>query len=300
MESKERNVWIIVIVILVILCCCAAAVAVAAVVWFTGVSFDWGGVTSYERGRIEQTFDLGDAPSLEIDNFAGSVTVRAGTDGTIRVVATKQARLRSSLERIEIDMDERGDGLEIRTRKPPGLSTASVKLEITAPAGTRLDVYTASGSMSVQGLSGDVKLEAASGSVDVRDLSGDVEVDTASGSVEIVDVTGRIDAHASSGSIDARGAMGQVQLATGSGSIEYQGTPQGDCRFVTGSGRITLMLPAELNMEVELDTGSGDIDVDFDVDGQVTRREVKGVIGDGSQGSIYAHTGSGSIDLIRR
>ena len=44
----------------------------------------------------------------------------------------------------------------------------------------------------------------------------------------------------------------------------------------------------------------GDIDVDFAVDGQVTRREVRGVIGSGAQGTIYAHTGAGNIDVVRR
>jgi DUF4097 and DUF4098 domain-containing protein YvlB len=278
---------------------------VAAVALFTlGVpdwgEVDWGEVAGQERERIEQTFDVGDAPSLQIDNFSGSVTVRAGEGDTIQVVATKRVRRRSDLERIKIDIDERGGGLVIKTTKPRSLMSASVELEITTPAGTRLDAHTGSGSVTVQGLNGDARLDTGSGSVDVHDLSGDVEIDTGSGSVKIEDVTGEIDAHSGSGSIDVRGARGLVRLRTGSGNIEYQGTPQGDCRFETGSGRITLMLPADLNMEVDLDTNSGDIDVDFDVDGRVTKRKVEGDIGDGSEGSIYAHTGSGSIDLIRR
>jgi hypothetical protein len=44
----------------------------------------------------------------------------------------------------------------------------------------------------------------------------------------------------------------------------------------------------------------GNVDVDFAVDGQVARREVRGVIGSGAQGTIYAHTGTGSIDVVRR
>jgi hypothetical protein len=300
MESDNRNVWIIVAVVLVIACCCAAVVIVAVAAWLTGGAFDWGGVAGYETESIERTFEVGRAPSLEIDNFAGSVTVRPGEDDTIHVVATKRARSKSLLERIEVDMDERGDGLVIKTDRPRTLSSASVKLEITAPAGTDLDAHTGSGSIDVEGLSGDVKLDTGSGSVDARDLSGDLEVDTGSGSVDLIDVTGEIDVHTGSGSIEVQGGTGLVRLDTGSGSIEYQGTPEGDCRFETGSGRIRLTLPADLNMEVDLDTGSGDIDVEFDVAGRVTRRDVDGKIGDGSQGSIYGHTGSGSIDLIRR
>jgi DUF4097 and DUF4098 domain-containing protein YvlB len=100
--------------------------------------------------------------------------------------------------------------------------------------------------------------------------------------------------------MDVQGASGRVRLDTGSGRIEYEGNPSGNCRFETGSGSITLVLPGELNVEVDLDTGSGEIDVEFGVEGQMGKGEVKGTIGDGSQGSIYAHTGSGSIDVIRR
>ena len=93
---------------------------------------------------------------------------------------------------------------------------------------------------------------------------------------------------------------GTARLDTGAGNIDYQGTPQGECRFETGAGNITLALPADLNVQVDLDTGAGNIDVDYAVDGQVTRTEVNGVIGDGSQGSIYAQTGVGNIDVVRR
>jgi DUF4097 and DUF4098 domain-containing protein YvlB len=100
--------------------------------------------------------------------------------------------------------------------------------------------------------------------------------------------------------MDVRGAAGTARLDTGAGSISYQGTPQGECRFETGAGNITLALPADLNIQVDLETRVGNIDVDFSVDGQVTRREVQGVIGSGAQGTIYAHSGAGNIDVVRR
>jgi DUF4097 and DUF4098 domain-containing protein YvlB len=87
---------------------------------------------------------------------------------------------------------------------------------------------------------------------------------------------------------------------SGAGNIGYQGTPYGDCRFETGAGNITLMLSADLNMQVEFQTGMGIIDVEFPVDGQVTSRRVQGFIGSGDQGTIYAKTGAGNIDVIRR
>ncbi len=282
MESSNRNVWIVVAVIAVVACICVVAAALAAVGWFASRPFVWGEVTSYEGERIEQAYQVGDAPSLEIDNFAGNVTVRAGESGVIRVVATKKVTRRSDLARIEVQIDERDGGLAIRTRRPSGFRNVSVELEITTPASTRLDLRDGAGNVSVQG------------------LSGSLEVDTGAGNVDMDDVTGVIDAHTGAGNINVRGGAGTVRLDTGAGNIRYEGTPQGDCRFGTGAGNITLVLPADVNVKVNLDTGIGNIDVDFAVDGRVTRQEVEGTIGSGAQGTITASTGTGNIDVRRR
>ena len=264
MESRNRNVWIIVAVIVVVLCCGVLAVAAAAVAFFTTQPLDWTWSTSLVSVRSEEAFRVSDAPSLEIENFAGNLTVRTGESDLIRVVATRKARSRADLDRIEVDVSERDGGLVIRTDRPSAFSNASVELEITAPAGTRLDA------------------------------------DTGAGNVEIDGITGGIKVHTGAGNTDVHGAAGAVRINTGAGNIRYQGTPQGECRFETGAGNIRLTLPADVNVQVDLGTGMGNIDVDFSVDGQVTRREVRGVIGSGAQGTIEAHTGTGNIDVVRR
>jgi DUF4097 and DUF4098 domain-containing protein YvlB len=180
------------------------------------------------------------------------------------VAVTKQVRRKADLDRIEVEVSERDGGLVIRTEKPSGLNTASVEMEITTPAGTRLDAH------------------------------------TGAGNVDIVDITGEIDVHSGAGDLDVNGAAGIARLDTGAGSIRYQGTPQGKCRFETGAGNIRLTLAADLNVQVDLQTGIGEVDVDHAVDGKVTRKMVQGVIGSGAQGAIYAHTGAGNIDVVRR
>jgi len=281
MEAEKRNVWIIAAVILLVLCCCAAVVAaVAAGGWlFTARSVERGEVIGLGRARVEQTFDVGDAPSLEIDNFAGNVTVRAGESGTIRVVATKKGSGTARLEQIRVTMTERDGGVKIETRNPSSFGNASVQIEITAPADADVDLHT------------------GAGSVDVRGFTGRVEADSGAGKIDIRDVTGEIVAKSNAGSMEVRGAIGPVRLDSGAGSITYQGTPQGDCRFESGAGSITLVLPAAPDVEVDLDTGMGSIDVGCDVEGRITRKEVEGVIGSGDQGKIVAVSGVGSIDL---
>jgi hypothetical protein len=272
MERSNRNVWIIVIVVLVILCCCVAVAAAAAIGLFTSWSFsfdrdwDWDWDLGRETERIEESFDVGATPRLEIDSFAGNVTVRAGEANTIRVVATKKASNRSNLDRIEIDWHEQDDGLRIETsHSRRTASNMSVELEITAPAGSRL------------------------------------ELDSGAGNIQVEDIAGEMDVHTGAGNVDVQRAEGRVSLDTGAGNITYDGTPQGNCRVETGAGNITLKLPAEVDVEVELDTGIGNVDVSgFDVDGEVSRGEVDGIIGSDPQSRIEAHTGAGNIDLVRR
>ena len=279
MESKNRNVWIILAVIVVVVCCCAALVAAAGIVattagvgwftaqpsgWFAGQPPDWPGVTSLQSERIEESFTVGDAPSLRIDSFAGNVTVRTGQSGVIGVAATKRAGSQGDLDRIEVRVSELDGGLVVKTEKPQSLINAVVDLEITAPAGTHLDAQTGAGNVDIDGIAGE------------------------------------IDAHSGAGNLDVRGAAGTARLDTGAGNIGYQGTPQGDCRFQSGAGNITLALPADPDVQVDLNTGMGNIDVDFAVDGTATGRQVRGVIGSGSQGTIYAQAGAGNIDVVRR
>lgn len=266
MDSSNRNVWIVVAVILVIACCCILALATGAASWLAARAsdvepFDLGGLY---RERTEETFAVGGTPTLEIDLFAGSVTIRPGESDELHVVAVKKATSRGKLDRIDVQMSGQGDGVVIKTKKLSNLDNASVDLEITTPANTRLDVHTGAGTVDVRG------------------------------------IDGRIDVHSGAGTINARDISGTARLGLGAGEITYEGTPSGICSFETGAGSILIRLPADANVEVDLGTGVGSVDVDFDLDGQVTLRGAEGVIGNGSQGSIYAHTGVGNVTLDRQ
>jgi DUF4097 and DUF4098 domain-containing protein YvlB len=267
MESRNRTVWIVVIVVLVVACCCVLAAAAGAVGWFANryaeigpEPFDLGGLN---RERVEQTFEVGDAPSLEIDNFAGEITVRPSEDGTVHVVATKKASSQSRLDRIEVSMTEQDGRVVVKTRNP-NLQNVSVGLEIAAPVGSR------------------VNLDTGAGTVDVRDIAGPIDI------------------HSGAGTVNVRGARGSARVALGAGQIVYEGAPSGDCRFDTGAGEIVLRLPEDPDVRLDLGTGLGGVSVDFDVDGRVSVRSVEGTIGDGSQGTIYARTGVGGISVKRQ
>ncbi|MFC2037890.1 hypothetical protein ACFLYD_08025 [Chloroflexota bacterium] len=280
MESKSRNVWIVVLAIVVVACCCAVAAAGTAGVLIVRSSPRDAQAGPYQE-RLEDRFVVGETPALKIDNFAGNVTVRAGTEGTIRVQATRRASTQRTLRLIGVGMHETEDGLVIKTGRPL-LGNASLDLEVTTPPATRLE------------------LDLAAGNIVVEGLNGGVEVAAGAGTVEIHDVTGELRASSDAGTLNVRGATGPVRLDNGVGSILYEGTPYGECTFDSEVGAIALRLPADANVTVDLETELGTIDLDCDVDGRVTRRDVEGVIGRSDWASIRARNKVGGIGLVCR
>lgn len=317
---KHRNRWIVVIIIAVAvtLCCCAAIVGAVAGNWLFDSPLDSGLGSGVEGGKVDRTFDVGEAPRLYIDNFAGSIVVRAGDGTECQVLATRQAPRSSQLDSVEIEIKPSAGQLAITTRNPERLRNARVRLEVIVPGGASFEVRTSSGNVEIEGLRGGGSAETSSGRVTARDLGGAVSLHTSSGgmsvrtfegalklhvssgSIDVREMDGALDAHTSSGGIRVRDAQGAVRLDTSSGSIDYRGSPVGECSFNTGSGGIDLRLPSDLGAQLDLETGSGTVDVGFPVEGEETRQSVLGVIGGGGDTSIYARTSSGNIRVTRQ
>jgi DUF4097 and DUF4098 domain-containing protein YvlB len=317
--GRNRNLWIVAAIIIVVACACGLGAA-ALVTGSLLVSDREAGVPALPDFRSEQmeeyVVDVRPGTRLQVDNFAGVVKAEAGPDGQIEIVAIKSGPSGADLTRIQVEVEERGDVVVVRTSRPAGRSNLNVRLELRAPADTGLDLQTGAGDVEVQGfvagvavetgsgsiiargLVGNVGLRSGSGSVDAQDVEGQLSIDSGSGSLTVQGVNGDLEAHTGSGGIEVIGANGNARLDTGSGTVEYQGAPRGECRFETGTGSVVLRLPAELDFRIQADTGSGSIDVQFEVEGRVSRRHVEGVVGTGQEATIIASTGSGGVDVF--
>ena len=281
METKNRTVWIVVAILLVVACCCVLLVAAI------GLGLLASAPDNLDLGRLyheqlDRTFEVGASPRLNITTFAGEISIRAGGDDSIHVIATKRSMSRSNLDRIELSMTPLGNELQIEARLPGNRGNSAVDLEITAPVGTRVELRSGAGSLDVSGLNGPLTADLGAGAVTLRDVRGLLDLDSGAGDIAI------------------RRSTGPVRLFLGAGQIEYEGNPVGNCRIHTGAGNVDLRLPPELNMRLNLTTGIGNIDVDYDVTGTVKPREVQGRVGDGSGGTLDAHSGAGVIRLRPR
>jgi hypothetical protein len=220
-----------------------------------------------------------------------------------------------------------------------GQFEAWADMRILVPQGQRIEVFLAVGRLSAANVNGAIRLDASSagvtasgisgtltvdvgsGNVSVRDVTGDLDVDTGSGDVDVTSVRGdvlRIDTgsgNATASSITARAieldtGSGEVDLSaasardvvldTGSGAVRASFTTNPESLEVdTGSGGVTLTLPATFSATVDIESSSGGVELDFPVQTRrMGRDHITGTIGDG-RGVLRVDTGSGRVRILR-
>ena len=128
MEGDRRVILIYVAVALLLMfCCCAMITAAAAGSWLaswpSGRSFEQccDGSSGLDQGqeRLDRTYRVGTRPRLFVDNVAGSINVRDGERGEVRVIAIKQGVSSRDLVRITIEIDVFGGELTVDANTLP-------------------------------------------------------------------------------------------------------------------------------------------------------------------------------------
>ncbi len=191
--------------------------------------------------------EVSEGGRLVIGAWAGSVSVRAGGEGAVRVAV----RGRGVLPPPALSIERDGDDVYVEARSVPLLGRLArwtwrhLALEVSVPARYSVDVRAQGGRVEVRGVAGEVDARSKRGHLVFRDVRGpidahtkegsigvlgcrgDVEVATARGSIEIRDVEGQVSAHTRGGRIVVRDAAGEVLLQSGGGSIQMEGTRGG-------------------------------------------------------------------------
>jgi hypothetical protein len=260
-------------------------------------------------GRFDRQMAVDGPVELDVRTGSGSINVRRGGNGQVRVVGEIRANrgfwnsssAEERVRRIEANPPITQVGNSIRIgdfddRDMP--RNVSISYEIVVPEETSVRSRTGSGSQRIDSVNGRVDTETGSGSIRVGEVTGPVVASTGSGSIAVLGAGGGLSARTGSGSIDAAGIRGSVRAHTGSGGVRIEGTPTNDWTVRTGSGSIGLRLPPDAGFEMDVRTGSGSINTNHPVElrGSLSRRHLQGRVRGGGP-RIDASAGSGSIRL---
>jgi len=270
------------------------------------------GVTS-KRSDIERLFDF------TFEERPGGVDVTArrkrrllfdtGSYGSLHfeVRVPSETRLR---------IDTSGGGIRIAgTRRGGALETSGGSVRATDVTGS-LEISTSGGSVAVERLAGDLRATTSGGSVHARAIEGSAEIQTSGGniegdslagpvrartsggSVELHHVASDLNAQTSGGSIRITAASGKVEAETSGGSIEADLSP-GNAHggnLETSGGGIRVALDPAVNLEIDVSGGPVTVDLPVRVQGEVSRRHVRGSLGSGGR-TLRLYASGGGVRL---
>jgi hypothetical protein len=194
----------------------------------------------------------------------GPVTFRLNAQaGDVEIIATDQKKVSATLTDAppeDISLRLFGDRVEVSFRGRSQMRRG--KLHVELPRGSRVDLNSMSGDVTVQKLSGEVRIRTMSGDVklfgvakaDVQTISGDARIDDASGPVRLHTVSG----HAV---ISSSGATPQLEFQSASGDLDWSGLCARDCHVTaeTVSGVVRLAVDPRSSFELSYTSHSGEM-----------------------------------------
>ena len=185
----------------------------------------------------------------------------------------------------------------------------AVIVDVSLPEGSRLEasvasaqiraegryvdctLASASGDVSVESVTGNIKADTASGAVNVDAVKGNAAIATASGDVTIGDLDGGVKFRAASGSLTVGSLQGKVNAQTASGDVDVKTAVKGSVSVQTGSGEVVVGVAEGTAAQLDLQTHSGEVrnsltPSDGPADGDETLL-------------VHARTGSGDVAVQR-
>ena len=287
-----------------------------------------------ETARETRTVRVGAGGLIELRNIAGDITVTAGGGDTATIEIVKVARGSSArdaqeqLALVPVEVIERAGRVEVSARYPENNRrngrrnfNVSTAYRVTAPAGTRIKAESISGNVAAAGVHGDLTLNSISGDIRVERAGKVVNGQSISGNVELVSAADDavVELSSTSGNVTARGVrvrrldLGSISgdvrgtdlrcdsatLHTMSGNVEYGGslTSGGTYDFRTHSGDVRLTLSGGTGFEIEASTFSGEVRSGLELRLESTgrrNRTIRGTYGDG-RARIEASSFSGTV-----
>lgn len=259
-------------------------------------------------GSFDRSLQVSGPVDLQVRSGSGNIRILAGSPGTVRVVGRIRAyegflsegTPAEAVKEIETNPPILQDGNSVRVGdiSDSWLRHLSISYDITVPADTRVRTETGSGNQTIDAFAGPLEARTGSGSIRAERIEGHVKAKAGSGDIELHGAGGGLDASTGSGSIQAEKVSGAVRARAGSGRILIEGRPVEDWSLRTGSGNVTIRVPADAAFELDAQTGSGSIDSRHPIEmlGSLTHHRIRGQVRGGGA-HLDAVTGSGSIRI---
>jgi hypothetical protein len=222
---------------------------------------------------IDQTFTVLTAPKLVINDSAGSIRVHTNSNSSGgNAVTIHVDKSSDSIANPTINFDKQAGTIVINATQS-GANDNSVDIDITTPNVSSIQLNDGNGSVSIDGVIGNIDAHTNNGSINADHITGQVVLSTGHGSVDVSDSQ----------------LSGTSSLTSSDDDIDFNGSLNinGTYKFTTGNGSLDVTLPSDASFSLKADSGSGSVNNDFGSD----------TVGSGTHPSLTLHTNNGSIEV---
>ncbi len=240
---------------------------------------------------ISEVFETGDAPTIVVETFNGSIDISNGQHDEVVVEINKHAsgfdqrRAEDSLDNIEVSLVQDMNEIRITVRRVGHtFGNCGASVIIAAPKRSKIDLKSRNAYIVSEGMQGGIDARTSNGKIEIYEGSGPIEADSSNGSIRIEATDAVVDAH------------------TSNARIRFQGTlAEDEHKFKTSNARIEVILPPDSQFRFQASTSNGSIDCEFpyDSDRSRSRRRKSGTVGDNPNCSLSLATSNSSIDIRR-
>lgn len=226
-----------------------------------------------------QSFVVNGRTDLILDNTFGAIRIHRGPVNGVEVRATRYYNsLLPGHPTYPLNITQQEN--QIRVNPQAGqtfmvFSIERVDLDITTPEESDVRIHTEAGSVAIDGIRGQARIQTNAGTIDVMNAS----------------LLGNSTAHTNAGTINMQDVHleGGARVETNAGTITFRGSLQTGNRysFETNAGTIDMALPAKAAFVLDARTDLGTVNNQFGVSS----------VGASDQAMLYLHTNLGTINV---
>lgn len=244
--------------------------------------------------KKEFRYSLGSGASLFIVNDSGSISVRPSNSAQAIIVAKPRSN------KIEVDGSQSGSRVVVRTQilQRASAEESRVDYEVQVPQQADVVLRNSDGTITVEGVNGDVTCEGESTTVHVRDGgNGHVHVRTVDGAINLTNLNNaHVELQSISGNIKIVSVTGPFFRANSTkGNISYDGdfSGNGDYALTTHSGNIEVMMPGRASVELSAGSVNGSVQDGFQL--QPSKQQTSAA----NQGKSFAGTSNSGASSVK-
>ena len=171
-------------------------------------------------GEGAESFKASSGGKLVLDLDAGATAaIEAGGGHSIEVRYTDECR-----PACEVQFEETGDGLKIRTSfaKTAHSQSSDIELKVKVPARFDIDVSSVGGGISIDGLDGQFTGKTMGGDLKLRHVRGEAELTTMGGDIELSDSDLDGSLKTMGGEVTFENVVGDVRGSSMGGNVRYK------------------------------------------------------------------------------